>query len=139
MSVLLDTGAIFAHLNSSDARHDEGRGLVHRIASKEFGAPYVSDHVIDELFTLIRVRTGSATLEAAAKRFLPMPEPALKGLTLVSLGAGVLEPAWDFFAKYRDHGISFTDATLVVTMHELKIERLATLDGRLGKLVKSTG
>jgi predicted nucleic acid-binding protein len=134
MSVLLDTGAIFAYLNREDARHREARGLMLRIARKEFGAPFVTDHVIDELFVLIRARTRSAALEDAAKRWLPLPDPVLKGLSVVSLGTEVLEPAWEVFRKYRDQGISFTDASLVVTLREMGIERLATLDSRLGKL-----
>lgn len=137
MSVLLDTGVIFAYLNREDARHGEARALMLRIARKEFGAPFVSDHVIDELFVLIRSRTGSAALEEAAKRWLPLPGPVLKGLSVVSLGAEVLEPAWEVFRKYRDQGISFTDATLMVTLRERGIERLATIDARLRTLVPS--
>ena len=139
MSVLLDTGTIFAHLNRHDAKHAEGTELMLRLGRKEFGAPLVTDHVIDELFVLARVRTKSAQVEEALKSFLPLPNPALKGLATVSLGAGVLEPAWQVFSKYRDHGISFTDATLIATMKELKIDWLATFDTRLSKLVPSVG
>jgi predicted nucleic acid-binding protein len=73
MSVLLDTGGFFAYLNRQDSLHGKARALVERIALKEFGAPFVTDHVIDELFVLIRVRTGSAALEEAAWKFLPCP------------------------------------------------------------------
>lgn len=135
MSVLLDTGIILAYLNREDAGHEEATDLIERVARKEFGAPFVTDHVIDELFVLIRARTRSASLEEAAKRWLPLPEPALKGLAAISLGVDVLDPAWEIFRKYRDQGISFTDATLMVTLRERGIERLATLDKRLGKLV----
>ena len=134
MSVLLDTGVIFAYLNREDARHGEARDLMRRIARKEFGAPFVTDHVMDELFVLIRSRTRSAALEEAAQRWLPLPDPTLKGLSVVSLGTDVLEPAWETFRKYRDQGISFTDATLMVTLRERAIDRLATLDLRLRKL-----
>jgi predicted nucleic acid-binding protein len=135
MSVLLDSGFIFAFLNADDAGHDEADGLMARIAAKEFGAPFVSDHVVDELFTLIRGRTGSTELEEAAHRFLPLPSPALKGLTMVSLGPELLSPSWEVFRRFRDQRLSFTDAGLIVTMREMGIERLATLDRRLCKLV----
>ncbi len=137
MSVLLDTGVIFAYLNRQDAGHRRARELMTRIARKEFGAPFVTDHVVDELFVLIRARTGSAALEESAHRFLPLPSPALRGLTLVSLGAGLLEPTWQVFRKHRDQGLSFTDASLIVTMREMAIERLATFDPRLGNLVSA--
>lgn len=138
MSVLLDTGLIFAYLNRQDARHSEAKELIERIARKEFGQPFVTDHVIDELFVLIRVRTGSSTLEDSARRLLPMPAPALKGLASISLGTTLLIPAWEVFHKYRDQGISFTDASLIVTMRERSIGRLATFDDRLRKLVATT-
>jgi len=135
MTVLLDTSLVYAYLNRQDARHEEARGLVLRIARKEFGAPFVTDHVIDELFILVRSRTGSGALEEATKRWLPLPVPALVGLRAISLGTELLKPAWEVFRRHRDQHLSFTDATLIVTMRERGIHRLATLDSRLRKLV----
>lgn len=135
MGVLLDSGFIFAFLNADDAGHEEADRVMSRVAAKEFGAPFVSDLVVDELFTLIRGRTGSAALEEAARRFLPLPSPALRGLAVVSFGPELLVPAWEVFRQFRDQPLSFTDAALVVTMRDLGIERLATLDRRLCRLV----
>jgi predicted nucleic acid-binding protein len=64
-----------------------------------------------------------------------MPTPALKGRVSISLGTALLMPAWEVFHKYRDQGISFTDASLIVTMRERNIGRLATFDDRLRTLV----
>jgi uncharacterized protein len=139
VTVLLDTGVVFSFLNADDDRHDAAVDLVTRIARREFGAPLISDHVVDELFVLIRVRTGSSRLEEAARSFLPLPTPRLLGLTLVSLGTGLVAPAWEVFLRFRDQGISFTDAGLIVTMHELRIDRLATFDRRLSQLVPHVG
>lgn len=137
MSVLLDTGVLFASLNRDDEGHEKARNLLTRIARKELGVPYVTAHVVDELFVLIRSRTGSPDLEEAARRLLPLPAPALKGLTAVSLGPALLEPAWQVFRKYRDQKLSFTDASQIVTMRELHIKWLATFDARLQKLVNA--
>lgn len=135
MTILLDTGLVYAFLNREDARHEEATDLMTRIAKGEFGQPLINDHVVDELFVLIRARTKSAPLETAARRFLPLPDPLLKGLSLVSMGVGLLLPAWSVFDRYRDQGLSFTDAGLIVTMRELKIDHLATFDRRLARLV----
>ncbi len=135
MTVLLDSGVIFAFLNREDALHKEGRDLVHRIARREFGRPFVTDHVVDELLTLVRARTRSRALERSARRLLPLPDPGLKGLALLSLGASVLEGAWEIFDGYRDQKISCTDASLIATMRELRVDYLATFDTRLQKLV----
>jgi len=135
VTVLLDTGLIFAHLHREDARHEEARRLLRKVGRKEFGAPFVTDHVIDELFILVRSRTGSGALEEATKRWLPLPVPALVGLRAISLGTELLKPAWEVFRRHRDQHLSFTDAALIVTMRERGIHRLATLDSRLRKLV----
>jgi len=139
MSVLLDTGFLFAFLNEDDPRHEEAFALMDRIQGKEFGAPFVTDLVIAELFNLIRARKGSARLEEAARRLLPMPATALPGLNAVSLGTNILERSWDEFHRYRDKRISFTDATLLVTLLELRIDALATFDERLRRLAPTPG
>ncbi|HEX9709421.1 MAG TPA: PIN domain-containing protein [Candidatus Thermoplasmatota archaeon] len=135
MTVLLDTGLIYAFLNREDANHREAKDLVHRIGRRAFGAPFVTDHVVDELFTLVRARTRSPQLEAAARRFLPLPDPQVHGLVPLSLGGAALRKAWEVFDRYRDQRISFTDATLIVTLKELHMDMLATFDDRLRKLV----
>jgi predicted nucleic acid-binding protein len=136
MTVLLDTGVVFAFLHANDARHGEAVDLISRTAQKEFGQPFVTDHVIDELFLLARVRTRSAALEESLRRFLPMPSPALRGLAAVSLGTSFLQPTWEVFRQYRDLGLSFTDASLIVTLREMKFDQLATFDDRLGHIVR---
>jgi uncharacterized protein len=135
VTVLLDTGVVFAFLNADDARHRDAVQLVTRIARREFGAPLIYDHAVDELFVWVRARTGSLQLEEAARRFLLLPTPMLRGLSMVSLGTSLIAPAWEVFRRYRDQGLSFTDAGLIVTMRELRVERLATFDRRLSRLV----
>lgn len=135
MTVLLDTGVVFAFLNADDVRHSEAVELVTRIARRDFGQPFVTDHVVDELFILTRSRTRSAELEQSLWRFLPLPTPTLRGLTAVSLGVAVLEPTWEVFRRFRDQRLSFTDASLIVTVRELGFDRLATFDHRLARLV----
>jgi predicted nucleic acid-binding protein len=139
MSVLIDTGVVYAFLNYRDQRHRDAVGLVDRIAKREFGAPFVTDHVVDELLTLVRARTRSKRLEDAARRFLPMPDPQVRGLTALSLGGAVLDKAWLVYDRYRDQRISFTDATLVATLRELNIDKLATFDARLPAIVPTAG
>jgi uncharacterized protein len=137
MSILLDTGAIFAYIHADDVRHDEAVELMGQIAKREFGSPFVTDHVIDEVFVLARARTRSAELEDSLRRFLPLPTPAVRGLAAVSLGTAGLVPSWEMFKKFRDQGLSFTDASLIVAQRELKLDWLATFDRRLASLVPS--
>lgn len=135
MSVLLDTGVVFAFLNVDDELHRPAVEIVSRVGRREFGQPFVTDHVIDELFTLVRARTRSVALEESLRDFLPLPIPALRGLTAVSLGTALLGPCWEMFRRHRDQRLSFTDASLMVALRELKLDRLATFDQRLARLV----
>jgi predicted nucleic acid-binding protein len=135
MTILLDTGVVFAFLYANDERHGEAFDLMSRIARKEFGQPYVTDHVIDELFVLARTRARSDDLEESLRRFLPLPKPALPGLAAVSLGTAHLLPTWEEYRRYRDQRLSFTDASLIVTLRELKLDWLATFDQRLARLI----
>ena len=134
MTVLFDTGVIFAYLYAKDDRHEAALELVSRVATKEFGQPFVTDHVVDELFALARSRARMPAVEEAARRFLPLPDPAIPGLTVVSLGTAHLGETWEVFRRYRDQKLSFTDASLLVTLRELRLDRLATFDDRLARI-----
>ena|SRR5689334_10077107 len=134
MSVLLDTGFLVAFLDKDDEHHAAAYALMDRIQAKEFGAPFVTDLVVAELFSLLRARRRGARWEQAARRLLPMPSPELRGLTVVSLGVSGLERTWEAFERYRDKGISFTDASLIVTLGELRIDAIATFDEGLGRI-----
>ncbi len=135
MTILRKTGAVFAILHADAARHDDAVALVSRIARRVFGPPFVTDHVIEALYIRTRSRTNSSPLEQALGRFLPRPTPALRGWTAVSLGTTVLEPTWEEFRPYRDQRLSFTDASLMATRKELNLDRLATFDRQLARLV----
>ncbi|MDE1821690.1 MAG: type II toxin-antitoxin system VapC family toxin [Euryarchaeota archaeon] len=137
MSVLLDTGVLYGALNHDDEAHERATALLDRVGRREFGAPLVLDHVVHELFTLIRSRRDPPALEEAAARLLPLPTPELRGLSIASLGTSLMRPAWGVFRKYRDQRLSFTDAALLASMRELRIDRLATFDRRLASLAPS--
>lgn len=135
MSVLLDTGVIYAYLNKQDPRHDDALEVLRRIASGEMGSPVVSDHVVDELFTLIRRRRQSAEVEQAARRFLPLDGPSRLRLRIVMVGPSGLVPAAKLYRRHHDRRLSFTDATHLVLMQRLSMDRLATFDGGFRGLV----
>ncbi|HKZ60198.1 MAG TPA: PIN domain-containing protein [Candidatus Thermoplasmatota archaeon] len=137
MTILLDTGFIFALLNHEDAAHGPAADLASRIGRREWGTPLVTELVVAELFSLIRARTGSAKLEEAARQWLPLPNPSLRGLTLAPVGGALLEKSWEVFAKYRDQRLSFTDASLLALAEAMRVERIATFDRGLSSLART--
>lgn len=137
MSVLLDTGVIFSFLNRDDERHTAARRLMAGLATGKWGTAFVSEYVVDELFTLIRSRTKNQALEAAAKRLLPLPRAALEGLRILPVGPERLMETFAVFERHRDQGLSFTDSSLLVLLDAFGLDRLATFDVRLAALAPS--
>lgn len=128
MSVFLDTGVLFAFLNKRDERHDEAIDVVRHAAGGEWGVPYVSDFVADELLTLARVRARGPAVEKAAFEILPLPDPALPGLRMLVVDRAVFTAAVGLFTRHRARGLSFTDATTLALIEEIGIRRLASFD-----------
>ncbi len=78
MTVLHDPGVVFSSLNADDPRYAESADFLSRIARRELGQTFVTDHVIDELFVLARSRTQSSELEESVRRLLSSPSPLLR-------------------------------------------------------------
>jgi predicted nucleic acid-binding protein len=57
MAILLDTGFYFALIASKDLFHDRAREIWQEISTGKYGRTYTTDYVLDEVFTLLNVRT----------------------------------------------------------------------------------
>ncbi|MCG1002005.1 MULTISPECIES: hypothetical protein [Halobacterium] len=64
MTVLVDTGVLYADHDTDAARHDAASDTLDAVYDGEFGQPYVSDYVYDEAVTLTLVRSGLFADEA---------------------------------------------------------------------------
>src|SRR5712691_5679452 len=120
MALVLDTGVIFAALNSDDPAHDGCRHLL-ETATERLVIP---DPVLVEVDYLLR-RTARAE-------------------TWVAFCGGIGEGAFDLFsmtppivleaaklqARYRDFPLGFVDASVFVTCEALGETKVATLDRR---------
>ena len=58
MTVLVDTGVLYADHDTDASRHEEASDALDAVYDGEFGAAYVSDYVYDEAVTLTLKRTG---------------------------------------------------------------------------------
>jgi len=59
MSILVDTGVLYADHDTSASIHDAVRVALEAVYDGEFGQPYVSDYIFDEAVTLTRSRGTS--------------------------------------------------------------------------------
>jgi hypothetical protein len=120
--VFVDTSAFFAIENLRDQHHpgalqarDELMATGQRLIT--------SDYVLDEVYTLIRMRVGHrASVDFGeslrASRFFRV-EPVT---------AADLEAAWRIFRRYDDKPFSFTDCTSFAMMERLKIPSAFSFD-----------
>jgi predicted nucleic acid-binding protein len=120
--VFVDTGAFFAIENERDRYHVEALDARHEFMAR--GERLVtSDYVLDEVYTLIRMRVGHAAAvdfgeSIRASRFFRVEQ----------VTTADFETAWRIFRRYDDQPFSFTDCTSFALMERLKIGVAFTFD-----------
>lgn len=129
-SVLIDTGVIVAAFNERDLRHSRGKQLMDDILAGEYGMPYSSDFVLDEVVTLTLARTRSHQLASLVGRFLlPLEGPPC--ITLLHVDENVVRRAWKSFLRHDEAVLSFADWTIVEQTKLCGIELVASFDSGL--------
>ena len=118
--ILLDTSALLAHFWAGDANH----ARVVRAMASEHGPFVVSPYVVAELDYLL-LRQGGVRMELVA-----LGDLASGAYELPVLAAADLLACTSVIARYRDHGIGVTDASLVVLAQRYETNRICTLDRR---------
>jgi len=109
--------------DEADPRHEECRTA--RDASLRRGAILVStDYVVDETFTLIRGRLGMR----AVSRWWDQVQGSSR-LQWEWVNPERAERAREWFFRWTDKDLSFTDCTSFVVMRELRFKNALTTDG----------
>ena len=120
--IFLDTGAFLARYMSHDQFHEQALALWDAIGKKR-DLCFTSNFVLDETFTLLGRRAGYGFAAERAsniyasrtlKILRPTREDELKAI--------------EFFEKYSDQGVSFTDCVSFVLMRRKKIKRVFSFD-----------
>jgi predicted nucleic acid-binding protein len=119
MPVFVDTGVWFAYFLRRDPDHEAAINWI-----RQNRQPLVTtDYVLDELFTLLKLRESHRVAVAAGAALL---ERSVTGLETIS------EPdfraAWAVFRQYGDKGWSFTDCTSRVVMQRLGVTHAFAFD-----------
>lgn len=128
MSVLVDTGVLYAHHDTDAERHSSAVDAFDAVLDGAYGRPYVSDYVLDEAVTLARVRTGSfAAADTLARRVLGEGEfPAV--FDFVYLDPGEVRDALSVFRRYDDQELSFTDASSIAACRSRDVDAILSFD-----------
>jgi predicted nucleic acid-binding protein len=120
--VFVDTAAFFAIENERDRHHPQA--LAARDQLMAGGERLLtSDYVLDEVYTLIRMRVGHrASIDfgesVRTSRFLRVE----------AVTPADFEAAWRIFRRYDDKPFSFTDCTSFALMERLKVVAAFTFD-----------
>ena len=120
--IYIDTGAFLARYLSHDQYHKQATPFWGQIYNdREFCS--TSNFVLDETFTLLGRRSGYAFAAKRAKNIY-----ASKLLTILRPTREDEIKAIEFFEKYAEHRVSFTDCISFVLMNREGIKRVFSFD-----------
>jgi hypothetical protein len=128
MTVIVDTGVLYADHDRDASRHDVASDALETVYDGELGLPFVSDYVYDEAVTLTLRRAGSFS---AAKRLgdrLRGVDPYPAAYELLHVSAAVFADAVDVFERDDDQRLSFTDATTVALCRRHDVDSVLSFD-----------
>jgi len=128
MTVIVDTGVLYADHDRDASRHDVASDALDTVYDGELGLPFVSDYVYDEAITLTLRRAGSFS---AAKRLgdrLRGVDPYPAAYEMLHVSAAVFADAVDVFERYDDQRLSFTDATTVALCRRHDVDSVLSFD-----------
>lgn len=120
--IFLDTGAFLARYMSHDQFHEQALAFWDAIGKKR-DLCFTSNFVLDETFTLLGRRPGYGfAAERASNIYGSRTLKILRSTQEDEL------KAIEFFEKYADQEVSFTDCISFVLMRREKIKRVFSFD-----------
>jgi len=128
VTVLLDTGILYAYYDADDRWH----GPAVRLMSAEAGRLVVPSPILPEADYLLGHRLGR---QARAALYRGIVEDRF---FVVDLSAAGYRRVRDLDERYADLGLGFVDSAVIAIAEELRIPRVATTDRRHFPAVEAT-
>lgn len=135
MTVLVDTGVFYAHHDGDAARHDAASNAMDVVLGGRFGQPIATDYIYDEALTLMLSRSGDVSATTRLGRRIRGVGEFPDAFELRFLGERGFRRGVEAFERYDDHGLSFTDATIVAYVEAESIDNVLSFDDGLDGLV----
>ena len=122
--LFIDTGAFYARFVETAQRHDRATAVFEAIGTGElvYRPLYTSTYVLDELATLVLSHGTHETASDTITRVRQSPT------TVVHPDEKDFETACEWFARYEDRAISFTDHMSGVLAAARDIDHVFTFD-----------
>ena len=70
MTVIVDTSILFAFYSIRDRYHLDSLAIVAHMIEGEWGRAYVTNHILDEILTLLKYRISPKTAEVFIESFI---------------------------------------------------------------------
>jgi len=121
--IFVDTSAWLAVADGRDGNHGAAVRFQRELAAGSCGRLITTDYVLDETLTLVRRRSGPASVRALLAGI-----QASRSVHSVWVSPTHFEAAKGLFLDQAANGWSFTDCTSFVVMRELGIELAFTFD-----------
>ena len=120
--IFVDTGAFLARYVEGDQYHRAAVRAWKRL-ERSPGALFTSSFVVDETLTLLGRRTTYAFAAARADALY-----SSRVMTILRPDAADESTALDFFRKFADQKVSFTDCVSFALMRRHRLKRAFTFD-----------
>ncbi|MCI4347345.1 MAG: PIN domain-containing protein [Thermoplasmata archaeon] len=121
--IFVDTSAWYALMSEKDIHRAEAEKFFAEVGRGGFGAPITTDYVLDETFTLLRLRWGVAPVRRLAELLRRSPT-----VHRVRISETAFERSLTMMVSHADKRWSFTDCSSFVTMRDAEVSRAFTLD-----------
>jgi len=131
MSLVVDTGVLYAHHDRDSEHHEAAKAAMTAVLRGEYGQPYVTDYIYDETVTLTRRRMeGFDDAKTMSDRIL-----GTDALKLIWVERTYFKKAVETFQRYSDQSLSFTDASTVAVVEEREMDYVLGFDDDFDGLV----
>src|SRR3989338_3490561 len=124
MKVFVDTGAWLAIEMDKDVSHKVAKEYW-RVLRKQKARLFTNDYVLAETITRL---IYDVHLSAANDFWKKVRVGREVNLQLIEIGPKERDQAWEVLEKYRDHKLSFTDATIVANFKTHGLDEVFTFD-----------
>ncbi len=135
MTVLVDTGVLYADHDTDATRHGAASGALDAVYDGEFGPPYLSDCIYGEVVTLTLTRGGSFPAAKRLGQRLRGADSVPQTYEMLRVTAAVFADAVDIFERYDDQQLSFTDATSIALCRRHDVDAILSFDDDFDGLV----
>lgn len=123
--IFIDTSAWIEFILSGEKNHKEIYNYL--VSQVKKGAKFfTSDYVLDETYTRLLTSQSWQATEVLKEKIKELEEA--RELLVLWTDKVLFNKAWNYFKKFSEHKLSFTDATIFTYVKDLKLDEVLSLD-----------